>query len=46
MSVDPSGHPVTRFIADLRFSDVPAPVTEAAALCILDTCAAMVCGAG
>ena len=38
-------HPVTRFIAELRYDDLPADVATLAGLCVLDTFAAMVCGA-
>jgi 2-methylcitrate dehydratase PrpD len=45
MNDDRTVHPLTRFIADLEFSAIPAEVAETASLCVLDTCAAMVCGA-
>lgn len=38
-------HPLTKFIASLRYEDLPAPIAELASLCALDTFAAMVCGA-
>jgi 2-methylcitrate dehydratase PrpD len=36
---------LTRFIADCRYQDLPAEVAGLAALCALDTFAAMACGA-
>src|ERR1700733_8165660 len=41
----PRAHPLTRFIAECRYEDLPSDVAELAALCALDTFAAMVCGA-
>jgi len=38
-------HPLTEFIADFRYEDMPAHVAALATLCALDTFAAMVCGA-
>ena len=38
-------HPLTRFIAECRYEDLPADVTALAGLCALDTFAAMACGA-
>jgi 2-methylcitrate dehydratase PrpD len=38
-------HPLTRFIAECRYDDLPIDVAELAGLCALDTFAAMVCGA-
>jgi 2-methylcitrate dehydratase PrpD len=38
-------HPLTRFIAEWRYEDLPADVAALAGLCVLDTFAAMVCGA-
>lgn len=42
---DYTSHPLTRFIARLDYRDLPSAVGEVASLCVLDTCAAMVCGA-
>lgn len=38
-------HPLTRFIADCRYQDLPAEVAGLVGLCALDTFAAMACGA-
>ena len=38
-------HPLTRFIAQCRYEDLPAEVARLAGLCALDTFAAMACGA-
>lgn len=45
MNSDRVSHPLTRFIAELRLPEIPPEVAEIASLCVLDTCAAMVCGA-
>ena len=45
MNSDCVSHPLTRFVADIEFGEIPAEVAEVASLCVLDTCAAMVCGA-
>jgi len=38
-------HPLTRFIAECRYDDLPTDVAALAGLCALDTFAAMACGA-
>jgi 2-methylcitrate dehydratase PrpD len=38
-------HPLTRFIAECRYEDLPTEVAGLAGLCALDTFAAMACGA-
>ncbi len=38
-------HRLTHFIAECRYEDLPSAVADLAALCVLDTFAAMVCGA-
>src|SRR5580658_3238873 len=38
-------HPLTQFIAECRYDDLPTEVAEVASLCALDTFAAMACGA-
>src|SRR3984957_9197274 len=38
-------HPLTRFIAECRYEDLPAEVAGLASLCALDTFTAMACGA-
>jgi 2-methylcitrate dehydratase PrpD len=38
-------HPLTRFIAECRYVDLPSEVAALAALCALDTFGAMACGA-
>jgi 2-methylcitrate dehydratase PrpD len=38
-------HPLTRFIAECRYDDLPTEVAGLAGLCALDTFAAMACGA-
>lgn len=38
-------HRLTHFIAECRYEDLPRDVADLAALCVLDTFAAMVCGA-
>jgi 2-methylcitrate dehydratase PrpD len=45
MKESAQAHPLTRFIAECRYEDLPSDVAELAALCALDTFAAMACGA-
>jgi 2-methylcitrate dehydratase PrpD len=45
MKDSPVAHPLTRFIAECRYEDLPPEVAELAGSCALDTFTAMACGA-